>query len=225
MDMQNRVGSKVGSGGQLSSSQQAANQRERLRKLALETIDLSKDPYLIRTNVGTFECKLCLTVHPNEGNYMAHTQGKRHQSNVGRRAALAAKKEAEQGGLERYGSDAMKREAMLKEKKKNTIRIGKPGYKVTKTRDLVTERRSLTFELDYPDAHKGSRPRYRFLSAYEQTVEIPDAKFQYLVFACDPYENVAFKIPNEPIDKETGNIYFDFDETSNKTTLKFSYLN
>ena len=98
MDMQNRVGSKVGSGGQLSSSQQAANQRERLRKLALETIDLSKDPYLIRTNVGTFECKLCLTVHPNEGNYLAHTQGKRHQSNVGRRAALAAKKEAEQGG-------------------------------------------------------------------------------------------------------------------------------
>ena len=225
MDMQNRIGSKVGSGGQLSSSQQAANQRERLRKLALETIDLSKDPYFMRTNVGTFECKLCLTVHPNEGNYMAHTQGKRHQNNVGRRAALAAKKEAEQGGMGMYGGDSMKREAMLKAKKKSIIRIGKPGYKVTKTRDLVTERRSLTFELDYPDANKDTRPRYRFLSAYEQNVEFPDTKFQYLVFACDPYENVAFKIPNEPINKEAGQVYFDFDEASKKTTLQFSYLN
>ena len=96
---------------------------------------------------------------------------------------------------------------------------------MTKTRDLVTERRSLTFELDYPDAYQDTRPRYRFLSAYEQSVEMPDAKFQYLVFACDLYENVAFKIPNELIDKEAGNIYFDFDETSKKTTLKFSYLN
>jgi splicing factor 3A subunit 2 len=225
MDMQNRIGSKVGSGGQLSSSQQAANQRERLRKLALETIDLSKDPYFMRTNVGTFECKLCLTVHPNEGNYMAHTQGKRHQNNVGRRAALAAKKEAEQGVMEMYGGDSMKREAMLKAKKKSMIRIGKPGYKVTKTRDLVTERRSLTFELDYPDANKDTRPRYRFLSAYEQNVEFPDTKFQYLVFACDPYENVAFKIPNEPINKEAGQVYFDFDEASKKRTLQFSYLN
>ena len=225
MDMQNRIGSKVGSGGQLSSSQQAANQRERLRKLALETIDLSKDPYFMHTNVGTFECKLCLTVHPNEGNYMAHTQGKRHQNNVGRRAALAAKKEAEQGVMEMYGGDSMKREAMLKAKKKSMIRIGKPGYKVTKTRDLVTERRSLTFELDYPDANKDTRPRYRFLSAYEQNVEFPDTKFQYLVFACDPYENVAFKIPNEPINKEAGQVYFDFDEASKKTTLQFSYLN
>jgi len=219
--MQNRVGSKIGSGGQLSESQRAANQRERLRKLALETIDLSKDPYLIRTNVGNFECKLCLTIHPNEGNYMAHTQGKRHQSNVGRRAALAAKKEAEQGLL---SSDIQKREEMLKAKQRNVIRIGKPGYKVTKTRDLQTGKRSLTFELDYPDADKDIRPRYRFLSAYEQTVEYPDRQFQYLVFACDPYENVAFKIPNEPIDKDVGQIYFDFDEDSKKTTLRFSYI-
>ena len=60
---------------------------------------------------------------------MAHTQGKRHQSNVGRRAALAAKKEAEQGGLGIYSGDVMKKEAMLKAKKKSIIRIGKPGYK------------------------------------------------------------------------------------------------
>ena len=54
-------------GGQSSESQAAMERKERLRKLALETIDITKDPYIIRNNLGTFECKLCLTVHPNEG--------------------------------------------------------------------------------------------------------------------------------------------------------------
>jgi splicing factor 3A subunit 2 len=79
IDFQHREGSKVGSGGQMSESQAALERKERLRKLALETIDISKDPYIIRNHLGTFECKLCLTLHNNEGNYLAHTQGKRHQ--------------------------------------------------------------------------------------------------------------------------------------------------
>ena len=81
IDFQHREGSKIGSGGQLSESQAAIERRERLRKLALETTDLSKDPYFMRNHLGTFECKLCLTLHNNEGNYLAHTQGKRHQVN------------------------------------------------------------------------------------------------------------------------------------------------
>jgi splicing factor 3A subunit 2 len=79
MDFQHREGSKIGSGGLLSESQAALERKERLRRLALETIDLSKDPYIMKNNLGTFECKLCLTLHKNEGNYLAHTQGKRHQ--------------------------------------------------------------------------------------------------------------------------------------------------
>ena len=88
IDFQHREGSKTGSGGQLSESQAALERKERLRKLALETIDITKDPYIMRNHLGTYECKLCLTLHPNEGNYLAHTQGKRHQSNLGRRAAM-----------------------------------------------------------------------------------------------------------------------------------------
>ena len=42
------------------------------------------------------------------------------------------------------------------------------------------------------------------MSAYEQKVEVPDKKYQYLLFACDPYEIIAFKIPNVPIDKKEG---------------------
>jgi splicing factor 3A subunit 2 len=34
------------------------DRRERLRKLALETIDLSKDPYFMKNHLGSYECKL-----------------------------------------------------------------------------------------------------------------------------------------------------------------------
>lgn len=119
IDFQHREGSKVGSGGQLSESQAALERKERLRKLALETIDISKDPYFMRNHLGTYECKLCLTLHPNEGNYLAHTQGKRHQYNLGRRAAMEAK-------------NAAPRLMVTKEvPKKVVMKIGRPGYKVS----------------------------------------------------------------------------------------------
>lgn len=40
----------------------------------------------MRNHLGTYECKLCLTLHNTEGNYLAHTQGKRHQTNLARRS-------------------------------------------------------------------------------------------------------------------------------------------
>jgi len=83
MDFQNRVGGKTGGGGAASAQQEAVDRKERLRKLAMETMDIAKDPYLLRNHVGQIECKLCLTVHPNEANYMVHTQAKRHQANLG----------------------------------------------------------------------------------------------------------------------------------------------
>jgi splicing factor 3A subunit 2 len=42
MDFQNRVGSKVGAGGVASTSETNRDRKERLRLLALETIDLAK---------------------------------------------------------------------------------------------------------------------------------------------------------------------------------------
>jgi Zinc-finger of C2H2 type len=119
IDFQHREGSKIGSGGQLSESQAAIERKERLRKLALETIDISKDPYFMRNHLGSYECKLCLTLHPNEGNYLAHTQGKRHQSNLGRRAAMEAKA-------------AAPRVTTKEVTKRRVIKIGRPGYKVIK---------------------------------------------------------------------------------------------
>lgn len=45
MDFQHRIGSKIGGGGVASSAETNAARRERLRLLALETIDLSKVPF------------------------------------------------------------------------------------------------------------------------------------------------------------------------------------
>jgi hypothetical protein len=67
IDRQNRVGSKFGGGGVSSGQQGERERKERLRQLALETVDLAKDPYLMRNHLGTYECKLCLTLHTNEG--------------------------------------------------------------------------------------------------------------------------------------------------------------
>ena len=46
---------------------------------------------MFMAEICSYECKLCLTLHNNEGNYLAHTQGKRHQTNLAKRAAREAK--------------------------------------------------------------------------------------------------------------------------------------
>lgn len=49
-----------------SASESNRDRRERLRQLALETIDINKDPYFMKNHLGSYECKLCLTLHNNE---------------------------------------------------------------------------------------------------------------------------------------------------------------
>jgi len=188
------VGSKPGSGGVASASQSNVSRRERLRRLALETIDLSKDPYFMRNHLGSYECRLCLTLHSNEGNYLAHTQGKRHQQNLAKRAARDA---AEGKGAHPN--------AALKGKKKvlprrNTVKIGRPGYRVTKQFCRKDQSRSLLFQVDYPEIEAGTRPRHRFMSSFEQKVEPSDKRYQYLVCAAEPYETIAFKVPNVEVE-------------------------
>ena len=177
-------GAKAGSGGVASSTQAKVDRRERLRQLALQTVDLMKDPYFMKNHLGSYECKLCLTLHNNEGNYLAHTQGKRHQQNLARRAAKDA-----------LNNPVLPQANRSLIKPRKTVKIGRPGYRVTKQMDPETQQRSLLFEIDYPEIEAGCQPRHRFMSAYEQKVEVPDKNYQYVLFACDPYETVAFKIP------------------------------
>ncbi len=62
------------------------------------------------------------------------------------------------------------------------------------------------------------------MSAFEQKVEAADKRYQYIIFACDPYETVAFKIPNIPVDKSEGKFYTHWDPKSKLFVLKLYFL-
>jgi len=228
-------GGKAGTSGVASSSSAAVDRRERLRKLALETFDLDKDPYVFKNRVGQFECKLCLTVHPNEGNYLAHTQGRRHQENLGKRAA-------------REAADAPIAPApKARAGPRRGAKIGRPGYRVTKQFDPEARQRSLLFQaracelcgcarapthapartqIEYPEIDDPrTAPRYRFMSSYEQKVEAWDKRYQYLVFAAEPYEIIGFKVPNAEVDKDSGDYKFfqHWDPDRKVYTLQISF--
>jgi splicing factor 3A subunit 2 len=212
MDFQNRVGSKTGGGGPASSSESNRDRRERLAALAAETIDLQKDPYFMRNHLGTYECKLCLTLHNNEASYLAHTQGKKHQSNLARRAAKEAKEAPVQPAPQKAGVDI-----------KKFVKIGRPGYRVTKQRDPENGQQSLLYEVDYPEIAEGVVPRHRFMSAYEQKVEPPDRKWQYLLFAAEPYETISFKVPSREVDKSEGRFWSHWNKETKEFFLQFSF--
>ncbi|CAN1196855.1 Splicing factor 3A subunit 2 [Linum perenne] len=210
--MDREWGSKPGSGGAASSQNEAIDRRERLRRLALETIDLAKDPYFMRNHLGSYECKLCLTLHNNEGNYLAHTQGKRHQTNLAKRAAREAKE-----------SPALPQPNKRKVNIRKSVKIGRPGYRVTKQFDPETKQRSLLFQIEYPEIEDNTKPRHRFMSSYEQKVQSYDKSYQYLLFAADPYEIVAFKVPSTEIDKSTPKFFSHWDPDSKMFTLQLYF--
>nr|CAG4638694.1 EOG090X0C5N [Cyclestheria hislopi] len=212
MDFQNRPGGKTGGGGVASWSESNRDRRERLRQLALETIDLNKDPYFMKNHLGTYECKLCLTLHNNEGSYLAHTQGKKHQTNLARRAAKDAKDSPIQPAPEKARVDIRK-----------FVKIGRPGYRVTKQRDPTMGQQSMLFQIDYPEIVEGVLPRHRFMSAYEQRIEPPDRRWQYLLFAAEPYETIAFKIPSREVDKSEGRFWTHWNKDAKQFFLQFSF--
>ncbi|KAI0242403.1 CWF complex protein sap62 [Massospora cicadina] len=174
MDFQNRVGSKPGSGGVLGASESNVDRRERLRKLALETIDLAKDPYFMKNHLGSYECKLCLTLHTNEGSYL----------------------EAKEAGSAIPVPTTSQNTVRVR---KNVIKIGRPGYKVTKLRDPVTRQFGFLFQIQYPEA------------------------FQYVIFAAEPYETIAFKVQSKEIDKSPNLFLTHWDKGSNQFSLQFFF--
>ncbi|PKY05250.1 hypothetical protein P168DRAFT_252519 [Aspergillus campestris IBT 28561] len=217
MDRQNRAGASFGGGGVASQSATNADRRERLRKLALETIDLDKDPYFFKNHVGSFECRLCLTVHQNDGSYLAHTQGRKHQTNLARRAAREQREGKNQDPANLPG-------AMGVQVKKQTIKIGRPGYKITKVRDPLTRQLGLLFQLQYQEITADVVPRVRFMSAFEQKVDDPpDKNFQYLVVAAEPYQTCAFKLQAREIDRREGRYWTWFDEDSKEFWVQIMF--
>ncbi|TPX30167.1 hypothetical protein SmJEL517_g06203 [Synchytrium microbalum] len=220
MDFQNRAGSKPGSGGVAGASESNVDRRERLRKLALETIDLAKDPYFMRNHLGSYECKLCLTLHTNEGSYLAHTQGKKHQQNLARRAAKDA---SDNGPSVQLLTGANATQSMNIKPRKIAVKIGRPGYKVTKIRDPVTKQLGLLFQVQYPEITEDVQPRHRFMSSYEQHIEPPNKAYQYLLFAAEPYETISFKVQSREIDRADSRFWTFWDRDSGTFSLQFFF--
>lgn len=216
MDYQNRAGSKFGGGGVASQSASNADRRERLRKLALETIDLDKDPYFFKNHVGSFECRLCLTVHQNDGSYLAHTQGKKHQTNLARRAA----KEQREGKKDDAGQQGLLAGVQVT---KSFMKVGKPGFRITKVRDPNTRQYGLLVQVEYPLITPGVNPKVRFMNAYEQTVEDRDPNFQFFVVAAEPYETIAIKLQAREIDRSESKFWTWFDEDSKEFWCQFLF--
>ena len=109
---------------------------------------------------------------------------------------------------------------------RKTVKIGRPGYRVTKQFDHDTRQRSLLFQVDYPEIEDGCKPRHRFMSSYEQKVEAWDKKYQYVMFAAEPYEVISFKVPNAEVDKRGDNKYFSHWEPDKKVyTLQVYFKN
>jgi splicing factor 3A subunit 2 len=171
----------------------------------------------MKNHLGTYECKLCLTLHSNEGSYLAHTQGKNHQANLARRAAK------EQRELDRQGARQDAKPTIVP--KKVAVKIGRPGYKVTKIRDSTTNQVGLLFQIQYPDLSPKVKPRHRFMSAFEQKVESPDKMYQYLVFAAEPYESISFKLQSKDIDRNPDRFLEYWDPDDKLYTIQFLFKN
>jgi hypothetical protein len=131
-----------------------------------------QDPYIRRNHLGSFDCLLCSTLHTNEGSYLAHTQGRKHQTNLARRAARDAKN-TELMFAPAASMSIVRRKAFLK--------IGRPAYRVTKIRDSDTGKEGMMVQVHLPHIKAGVLPKRRFMSVWEQRKERPDTAYQYLI--------------------------------------------
>jgi splicing factor 3A subunit 2 len=205
-------GVKLGAGGPATEELQAIQRKERLRALTAEAYDLKNDPYILRNHLGTYECKLCFTLHPSQENYVVHTQGKKHKDNLGKRIHRLNK---DKGVI----TNTDKKHVEIKQ----TPRIGKPGYQIYKQYDKSTGAHSLLFRLLYPDITEGLRPRFRIVSSYEQKVATPSDDYQYVVFAAEPYETVGMRIPNIPLDKTQDRFLTNWNADTKVFTLQITF--
>lgn len=98
------------------------------------------------------------------------------------------------------------------------LKIGRPGYRVTKVRDMDTGKEGMMVQVHLPQIKADVMPRRRFMSAWEQRKEPPNKAFQYLIVrhlavsllqpliilkvAAEPYETIAFRIPAREIEDE-----------------------
>ena len=229
---------KIGTGGFSSISMINLERRDRLRKIAAETTDLMKDPYFYKNHMGIYECKLCLTIHNNEGSYLAHTQSKKHQTNLNKRKIIEAKHNL---FMEEIKNEQKQTEEELKIK---YVKIGRPAYRIAKEKDYMSHKRKIKFEIEYPLIKNDISPQFRIMSELEVNTQRnkgknieentknndndneekkEENKYHYVVFSAEPYENIAVKIPNMPLDYNIEKHFSYWDDSKKIFYLTLNY--
>lgn len=214
MDYQNRVGSKKGSGGVAGTAETNQYRKERLKNLLQSRINIDADPYVLKNHLGVLECKLCLTTHMSESNYLTHTTGRRHQLNLMRRAEIEKRKHQQEEG---------QNEEVIQKRYWETI--GNPVYKFKKIRDPINMNKGLLFVIKLDQLKHGVKPMYKMMSSHDQNKEEPDTNYQYLVVTAEPYKNIAFKIPSGSIDTSKERFWDYWDQDNKEYCIQFYYLN
>ena len=72
------------------------------------------------------------------------------------------------------------------------LKIGRPGYRVTKVRDRDTGKEGMMVQVHLPQIKPGVIPRRRFMSAWEQKREPPNKAYQYLIVSSNVASACAF---------------------------------
>lgn len=61
------------------------------------------------------------------------------------------------------------------------------------------------------------------MSAYEQKIEPPDRKWQYLLFAAEPYETIGFKVPSREVEKTDSKFWTHWNRDTKQFFLQFAF--
>ena len=78
-------------------------------------------------------------------------------------------------------------------------------------------------QIDYPEIADGVLPRHRFMSAYEQRAEAPDRKYQFLLFAAEPYETIAFKVQSRDVETSEDKLWTRWDHDAKRFFMQFHF--
>ncbi|KAG0431318.1 Pre-mRNA-splicing factor sap62 [Dictyocoela muelleri] len=188
------------SGSSLSSkSENILHKRSRIKKLLIETHDLSNDPYYKINSIGKIECQLCLTTHNSEYNYIVHKQGYKHQLRCNKKYDSVIKKD-----IPKYR--CFKIHDRNSDRQGYQIRVSypdalfQPSFKFLGAEDLLKNGNKFIFkedshrkDLNDKNLNKEEMIDKKYKSNYQD--------FQYLVIACNGFESIGFKIQNREIEE------------------------
>ena len=142
----------------------------------------------MKNHLGSYECKLCLTLHNTEGNYLAHTQGKRHQQNLARRAFKDARDAPILPTPAKYARKDTPSRSGGRATRSRSRGMRRPVKELYSLRSIIRKpmRRCSRATASCPRTSSASSRRTRTTSTYYLRVV---------------YETIGFKVPNDAVDK------------------------